>query len=838
GAGVDATDYDFGETPIGSISGTVTDEHGDPIPGVTITLTGTDALGDPVAAQVAVTDINGDYTFTNLAPGTYTITQTQPDGYGDVATMVGSAGGTVTGQDVVSDIALSSNEAATGYDFIEGYATISGTVYEDLNNNGTQDPGETGIDGATVRLNGTDPNGAITEIVTVTTADGNYTFTDLLAGTYTITQDQPTGYLDGTDTAGSTGGTAVNPGDEIHTISLTAGEDATNYDFGELPAASISGTVTDEHGNPIPGVTITLTGTDDLGAITPIVTTTDANGDYTFTGLRPGTYTITQTQPPGYGDGFQVSPTGDVSGANTIGTVVVGPGQSRPNNDFVDTYATIAGTVYVDLNNNGVRNNGEPGIGGVTVRLNGTDPNGVITEMVAITAADGSYQFIDLLAGSYVVTEETPATYSDGKDRSGSEGGVAVNPGDEINTIALGGGVDATGYDFGELGTVLSGTVFVDDDRDGTIDPDEDTRVEGVVVILLDDDGNEVARTITGPDGMYVFEDLEAGDYTVVQEQPDGFGTTTVNTIEVTVPVGGISQVDFGEDLGSIGNLVFLDVDGDGIHDPGEPGVGGVIVNLYDDDGNLIATTTTGDDGSYLFEHLPTGAYVLEFIPPDGLALTVDGAGSDVSDSDPDWITGITRVVTIGVDEETGLSDNIDIIDAGVVDDVIDLQIEGTVSDTTVEVGDELEYVFEVTNNSDIPVKDGARVLITFPPTVKPISVDAPGWEATIDGQTVTLVWVGVLMPGEELPPISVLTEVVSADGSLEVVAVVGTINDLDETTFDNNETDLVVTITTSDTPLPFTGFETGLLLQMAAVLITLGTTLVLVTRRRRDADT
>ncbi|MBV5310736.1 SdrD B-like domain-containing protein, partial [Chromatium okenii] len=48
----------------------------------------------------------------------------------------------------------------------------------------------------------------------------------------------------------------------------------------------------------------------------------------------------------------------------------------------------------------------------------------------------------------------------------------------------------------------------------------------------------------------------------------------------------------------SLGNYVWLDIDKNGVQDGNEAGVNGVTVNLYDDAGNLISSTITGDDFS------------------------------------------------------------------------------------------------------------------------------------------------------------------------------------------------------------------------------------------------
>ncbi len=66
--------------------------------------------------------------------------------------------------------------------------SVSGTIYNDLNDNGVQDLGETGHQGATVTLSGA---GSAT---TTTDSSGNYSFTNLSAGTYTVTLAPPSGY--------------------------------------------------------------------------------------------------------------------------------------------------------------------------------------------------------------------------------------------------------------------------------------------------------------------------------------------------------------------------------------------------------------------------------------------------------------------------------------------------------------------------------------------------------------------------------------------------------------------------------------------------------------------
>jgi uncharacterized repeat protein (TIGR01451 family) len=219
-------------------------------------------------------------------------------------------------------------------------ATLSGYVYYDANNNGAKDSGEVGIAGSVITLTGTGDQGQVSKRA-ITDANGFYQFTDLQSGTYSVAQDEPAGWLDGKDSAGSTGGNVSN--DQIAAIDLVAGSDSTDNNFGELQAASLSGFVYLDANNSgtkdpgeagIPGVAITLTGFSDQG---PVVqqASTDPSGFYQFTNLRPGTYALTETQPTNYVDGKDsVGSQGGAAGNDNLSNIVLPAGTSGINNDF------------------------------------------------------------------------------------------------------------------------------------------------------------------------------------------------------------------------------------------------------------------------------------------------------------------------------------------------------------------------------------------------------------------------------------------------------------------------------------------------------------------------
>jgi hypothetical protein len=102
----------------------------------------------------------------------------------------------------------------------------------DKNNDGVKECQDTGISNVKITLTGTDQYGNTVSETTYTDCNGNYSFTSLVAGVYTITESDPSGYKDGKDTAGSLGGT-VNQ-DVIAKIVVDAGDKGTGYNFAEL----------------------------------------------------------------------------------------------------------------------------------------------------------------------------------------------------------------------------------------------------------------------------------------------------------------------------------------------------------------------------------------------------------------------------------------------------------------------------------------------------------------------------------------------------------------------------------------------------------------------------
>ncbi len=348
---------------------------------------------------------------------------------------------------------------------------IAGRVFKDHNvtpngtyESGTDDP----INGVTVQLrSGANCSGALVSS-TSTSATGSYIFTGLAAGTYSVCEPtQPTGTVNGITNAGAilptngstgTAGTASNPTattSQIIGIVLNgdggSGEisGSTGNDFAEVVRSSISGRVFRDVNNNgvqngadtgISGVSIQLL---DSGNTVIATATTDANGDYSFTNLDPGTYSVREpTQPASTSNGITTPGAVDNGGTagtatavgvapSVISTIILPPNTAANDNNFAEipNGRSITGLVFLDYDNDAAEDGVDYGLSGVTVNLTGTDVNGTPVSTSTVSLSDGTFSFTGLAEGTYTLLQAAqPAGTTNGTTTAGTTGGAASNP--------------------------------------------------------------------------------------------------------------------------------------------------------------------------------------------------------------------------------------------------------------------------------------------------------------------------------------------------------------------------------------------------------------------------
>jgi hypothetical protein len=155
-------------------------------------------------------------------------------------------------------------------------------VFEDFDGNGVWDTGDLPLAGVEIELT--------SGVTTTTSVDGSYQFNNVPAGLYTLTENNPSGYLSSGDVQG-------NNDDQIGlNVALTA--DIVNQDFFDYRPASIQGTVYEDADNnaqlspgdrPLANVEMVLSN--------GMTTTTNLSGQFTFGGLLAGNYSVTEIDP-------------------------------------------------------------------------------------------------------------------------------------------------------------------------------------------------------------------------------------------------------------------------------------------------------------------------------------------------------------------------------------------------------------------------------------------------------------------------------------------------------------------------------------------------------------
>ena len=348
------------------------------------------------------------------------------------------------------------------------------------------------------------------------------------------------------------------------------------------PVGTISGSVTIE-GTAAAGITATLSS----GA----TTTTGSGGNFAFSGVEAGTYTVTISGFPEDATFAQV----------TQSATIASEGQNVQLNfagEYIRSSAVVGNVVAADAMMSG--GDGQPEtLGGVTVTLDGEHAMGVIME----TGMDGGFAFTGLRAGTYTVT------ISDFPEDISFET-VSVEVEVDVGEV---GQADFTGHYIRT--SAVEGQVIIDGEG-----------LQGVLVTLVGGPSDENFTMTSDADGMYRFEDLRPGDYTVSISDFDTrdyeFAATSQ---DVSVDLDETGTVSFtGVLLRTSGISGRVSVEGMGLDN--------IAVTLS---GAADASTTTDAGGQYAFSGLAAGDYTVS-IAVDDPAYVFDMMSMDRTVGDDD----------------------------------------------------------------------------------------------------------------------------------------------------------------------------------------------------------
>jgi len=403
-------------------------------------------------------------------------------------------------------------------------------------------------------------------------------------------------------------------------------------------------------------------------------------------------------------DGNDVDSTPDTINDDPYGgdNIVDNTDGDEDDHDNADIYVELGLTslgdrVWNDLNGNGLQDSGEPGIENVIVKLYNGD--GFLQDLVA-TGSDGNYLFDRLNPGVYYIEFDLPAGFDptipylgnnteldsdiDGSNGPNTTTKITLTPGE--NNLSIDAGI----HECQPLGEY----VWFDKNMNNTFDRTTENGINGLIVDLYrnidgvwvywDRDWTGIHPNKASEDGYFKFC-VPPGEYYIDFDVPptgmvpvrpgvgderndsdldDGNGEYTTSTFTV---VAGEDNCDIGAGfytMGSIGDIVWLDSNTDGVRSSNEAPMSGVLVEAYDIHNDLVGSAVTDEDGRYMVDYLRQEDYYLKFYPPEGYTLTTPNAiVNDAEDSDVDHSNGEN---TTGY-YEAGPAIHIPNVDAGMV---------------------------------------------------------------------------------------------------------------------------------------------------------------------------
>jgi len=571
---------------------------------------GTNTLPPPFAMNYTY---NGNYFFDNLPPGIYTLVELVEPGWANQTASVVSF-------NLTNHVVVNFFNNYTAFSNVTNLYTISGRVFNDIDNSGNYTVGDGVISNQLVILY--DGNGYPIDF-TSSNASGLYRFPNLIGGNYSLRVQVPSGYTNTTPYYQSV--TNLNSNLTIdfgfRGLSTPITYTVDGYVFWDKDAdgiweinnqnstineTALSGwTVYLYGGAPIP-----YFGTYFPGPTPTATTTTNANGYYYFTGLGNTTYSVVSRLTTGYTNTTPRLVTFTISGAPYV--------NASFGNDNITVSATryISGFKFNDTDNSGSFTTGETKLNNWTIWLN--DAAGFPIRSVTSNTLyqgeryfnftglpNGVYYVFEQLAGQTLWTNSTPGVMS--VTISGSSNS-SITFGNRLLTAP-------TTY-------LISGYVFNDTNRNNIFDDGNATMTTAWTVFLYSGAYSPFTfptAIATTSSGQYTFSGLGSGTYTVVEVLQANYTNLWARSVSVTISGASMTnQSFFNKWIGPqpvflVQGYKFNDTDLDQIWNttiPDEAALSGWQISIYDAFGFPLASTTTSAAGYYSFL-VPNGGYTL-----------------------------------------------------------------------------------------------------------------------------------------------------------------------------------------------------------------------------------
>ncbi|HEY0009958.1 MAG TPA: SdrD B-like domain-containing protein, partial [Tepidisphaeraceae bacterium] len=290
--------------------------------------------------------------------------------------------------------------------------------------------------------------------------------------------------------------------------------------------------------------------------------------------------------------------------------------------------ASIAGSVFKDLDADGVKDTGEGALAGARIYID-ADKDGVFdsTEKSVLSDTSGNYKLTGLAAGTHRVRQAPPSGYRTTAPSSG------------FADVTLTTNQSVTGRNFGATQRArLSGSLYNDLDGDGVKDSGEPALTSWRVYVDADKDGvfdTGETSTLADSAGNYTFN-LAAGTYRVRSVMPSGYRPTApgVGYADITLASGAaLTGRNFAySQKVLISGSVFRDTDGDRIKDSGEAGLSGwrVFIDANNDGvwNSTEKSVLSDGSGAWAFKGESARSFVVRIVQQSGFTRTTPTSGS------------------------------------------------------------------------------------------------------------------------------------------------------------------------------------------------------------------